>query len=449
MMGTSILRWRRVWVFALVLVFSLPLSAGDKPPAPQGPGEHSTVACSGGSSVRDDEIAETIRDNLPEDAGGNPQVKDVKVFFQCCYGGGILDDIHRVLSYPETPPGGIPWVGGSAADPNEYSWGPNNAYCDWAAGQGNHPGGYWTDTLLPGMSDGGNVAADADSAAANDPAAPGGTVSTQYGISEHPQSASGHGGSNVGWGVGDSSTSHQVVAFSGSGETRHTNNVNNFSSTCNSTWGSQATVQSNTNGTRQQLLDMLKAAAQNCNSSTQLVVYISGHGDTDFDIGEWWRAVMGGQPDDPIMWDPIPGWVNWDGLFPLHAGWPGGLAMIAEQGLMPDPKLWLNVGTPLFGGEWELLLNGCPIPLPPEVLAGEDTPLPVDWPCILAGDNLLELLWLGQGQAPSLEFSRLELGSGRITEGSTNPIPEPASMLGLLAGAAGLAAYIRRRRNRA
>ncbi len=435
---------------AILWVLAGFLSADTIPPQPQNPGEHSSVACKDGS-VRDDELARAIADNLPRDADGNPQVKDVKVFVQSCYGGGILDDIGRLLSPPNVPSPGVRWVGGSAASADEYSWGPDNK---WITDNGSGMGDYWSNTLIGEIS--GNVQEDVDAAGAQDPAGMFGAVNIEHGVMEHPQTASGNGGDGVSWGIGDATTEHSVVAFSGSDEPRHANDVQNFAQTCQNMWGGRANVNSVTGGTRQQLLDMVANAARYCHSDKQLVVYISGHGDTEFDPTEL-PIIMGGPGGQPIIWDPPPigWWRNWSGVLPLHTGWLAGLAMMDYQGLEPDPRLRILIGAPdpLYGPEWELLLNGSPILLPPLVEPGLEYLLPVDWHAIREGDNLLTLSFVMTGQSldqppgQSLTFLKLELLSGPITEATAAEIiPEPLTLLSLAGGLAVLGGYARRRR---
>jgi len=395
---------------------ALPVQAGDNPPDPEDVGDHSTVACANGEHVRDDEIAETIRENLPEDDDGI-HCKDVKIFVQCCHGGGLLDDIHRVLSPPNTPPGGVPWVGGSAANPQEYSWGPNDAWCD-----ANPPtGDYWTDTLTPNMG-GGTVQGSCDAAAAGDPAAAGGSANTQYGIEEHPMSNSGNGGSNVTWGEGDPNTDHEVVVFSGDTETRHQNDCDNFESACNNMWGANANVNKNTGGTKAQFLAALAAAAANCDDNTQLVVYISGHGDRDLDVVEFLNDLFGNPEDDPVTVDPLVG-QTFDA--PLGPEWTEGFTISAAQGETPEPYLTLTTGDVLDSSLWELTFNGILLPF-----TGTGTYLPgetIDIDLSAAqfeptGANTITLTPLGPADPIVLE--NMELCSGGRNNGMTFPIVE-------------------------
>ncbi len=152
--------------------------AEDIAPPSQGPGEHTTIATADGKHIRDDKLAEYVASKIPKDGGGNPQVKDVKIFVQSCYGGGLLDDFAKVFG-PGGACEGVPWVGGSASSDNECS----HRLSDERAGD--KGSGFWTDSLTPEVSDGGNVATDLTTAKANNLCAPGGVIDKQIGKKEN------------------------------------------------------------------------------------------------------------------------------------------------------------------------------------------------------------------------------------------------------------------------
>jgi len=417
---------RKAFQILLLAALSLflivgPVTGDDIPPDSQPPGAHSTVATSDGH-IRDDELAEHVRENLPEDDDGI-HCKDVKIFVQCCYGGGLLDDFDRVLSPPHTPPGGVPWVGGSAANADEFSWGPNDAWC-----AANPPtGDYWTDALLPEMGNGPSVSDSVGEAAANDPAAAGGSANTQYGIEEHPQQASGNGGENIGWGVGDTGTNHEVVSFSGDSETRHQHDTDNFEGACNDMWGGNCNTHSSTTEgrTKQDLLDMITAACANLDDNTQLVIYISGHGDTDFDWGEYLNWLLGNDEDDPILVDPLGGPLEI--MASLHAGWPDGLELMYSQGETPDPVLSLTSLVAMSADDcedWTITFNSEPLAFTGPIAAGEEVLLSVPWESIVEGSNTLLITPVGAAKwlELGLELENLELMSGSINNGMTYPV---------------------------
>ena len=391
--------------------------AADTPATPQIPGEHSTIVTSDGS-IRDDELADYIAAQL-----AGKSVSDVKVFFQGCYGGGFLDDIERALG-----PTGIPWVGGSAANANEPAW-----TGDGADGSGS----FWTDALGDSMGTTGTVAGDIGAANAADAAAPGNPMA--LGDPEHPQQASGNGGSGITWG-----SQAQVVVFAGDPNmTSIENDVSNMEDNFSDQYhgDEDSTIYSSATGSRstQDLKDMIRDAANGL-SGGQLVLYFADHGDTEFDVDEFWADLTGGN----IIADPVSGWSTDIDPIELHEGWVIGLDWMNEKpDEVPEPYFDIVPTTELFGDEWTLLLNGVEIGLPGVILPGVGAHVPVPWHVIQAGPNDIQLLPNFPGTGPLLELENLELASGPIAQ-RVRVIPEPGSLALWLFGFAQLARRKRR-----
>jgi len=408
-------------VAVLVVVLAAWIAAGtlwaaDTPATPQLPGEHSTIVTSDGS-IRDDELADYIAGQV-----AGKDVTDVKVFFQGCYGGGFLDDIERALG-----PTNIPWVGGSAANADEPAWTGNGA---------DGSGSFWTDALGDSMgSTGGTVADDIGAANAADAAAPGNPMAD--GEPEHPQQASGNGGSGITWG-----SQAQVVVFAGNPNTTSIeNDVSNMEDDFNDQYGADpdSTIYTSATGSRstQDLKDMIRDA---CNglAGGQLVLYFGDHGDTEFDFDEFWNWLTGGT--GIILVDPLTGW-NVD--FDLHDGWVTGLTWMDEKpDEVPEPVFEITPVDELLATDWMLMLNGVALPLP-DIMPGESASVPVPWDIIHAGPNLVELLPTLPGTAPPLGLENLELASGPIAL-RLRVVPEPGSLALWLLGWAGLARKRRR-----
>jgi len=157
-----------VFVGLVALVGFIAVNAADTPAPQQLPGEHSTLTTQDGS-IRDDKLADYVASQVPKDASGNPQVKDVKIMFNSCYGGGMLDDFERVFG-PGGACEGVPWVGGTASKPDECAWGHSDESVN--AKPGKNLGSCWTDALHPGIRDGGNVLDGFNNAAQTDAAGP-------------------------------------------------------------------------------------------------------------------------------------------------------------------------------------------------------------------------------------------------------------------------------------
>jgi len=406
-------------IVALTAIVVLGLGAAwaaDTAAPKQFPGEHSTIVTSDGS-IRDDELADYIAGQV-----AGKDVSDVKVFFQGCYGGGFLDDIERALG-----PTGIPWVAGSAANPDEPAW----------TGEGNGgTGSFWTDALGDSMGTTGTVAGDIGAANAADAAAPGNPMAD--GEPEHPQSASGNGGSGITWG-----SQAQVVVFAGNPDmTSIENDVSNMEDDFNDQYGADpdSTIYTSATGSRstQDLKDMIRDACNGLQGG-QLVLYFGDHGDTEFDADEFWNDLMGGMG---ILADRTAGWGT---TIDLHDGWITGLTWMDEKA-DEDPEPYLNVvpTTAVVGGEWNLVLNGFSIPLLDDIAPGESVDFPVPWGVILAGPNTLELLPVVPGAPLALELENLELSSGPIAlRLRPDIIPEPPGL-----GLVGLMLLALKRRRR-
>ena len=362
----------------------------DIPATEQWPGEHSTLSTYD-RNIRDDELADYICSKIPK-VEGVPQVKDVKIMFNSCYGGGMLDDIERVFG-PGGACEGVPWVAGSASTGDEPAWGPSNA----AVGESDR-GSYWTDALKDAITGGGNVLQSFKDARDNDTRGPNGT-----GL-ENPQVASGNGGENITWEA--SGNKKSIVVFGGkNNRTRHDNNIENMADVLDNWgitymgygWGDSST------GTTAHLKGLIDAACSHLDSDTQLILYFNDHGDTDFDVDEFLDWVLPYYIYDLISIE-----------FDLHAGWEEGLTAMHNQGDDPSPFINLELVELIYGEEWSMLLNSVTIPLPAGNLTGE-LQLPVNWTSIHTGTNYLQIFPLDEPTGPMV-LDNLELGSGPINE---------------------------------
>jgi len=384
----------------------------DIPPPYQFPGEHSTLTTWDGS-IRDDELADYICSKIPKDpTTGAPLVHDVKIMFNSCYGGGMLDDFGRVFG-PGGACEGVPWVGSSASGPNEVAYGPSNAAVN--ENPGANLGSRWTNALDDAIKAGGNVKSSFETARDNDKAGPNGYKG------ENPVIASGNGGSGINWNDADK---HHAVVFGGkNNKLRHDNNIENVGAALGSVFGDDLTYIGNgwgdaSTGTESHLKGLIDAATSGLDADTQLVLYFDDHGDTDFDIDEFLGWIS-----PQIIYEPTPLEV------PLHEGWvPGLTAMDLQPGDIPAPVLIIDLDQSVPPGTWQFALNGVPIPMPPDPMLGEVI-LPVQWNSIISGTNLLELNPLAH-TSPPLLINNLELGSGPINEIEDNDVPAPSQLPG-------------------
>jgi len=454
-----------VFAFLALLFFACETIAQDRPAPTQGPGEHSTICLEDGTSIRDDELADYVAAKINENVnnGGNiPQ--DVKIMVNSCFGGGILDDFQRIFD-SNTGTGvcaGIPWVGVAASAANEPAWAPNDSTVDDPVNAPRNLGSDFTSALAgpatsfqdnrPGaIRDGGSgdtVMDDFDQAAARDDSGP-----NVDGL-ENPVVASGNGGHAITW---DGTADHSAVVFGGhQTNQRHHNNVDNVEEALSGVWaGDDPYIRKVDGGNRADLESAIDGALFLMGSDEQFVLYIDDHGDREFDFDEWFTANYPGFPWVPITSGPGLGF---DETVVLDDGWTTAMqAMDAQPGDAAEPTLNVTLEDVLLDPEnWEITLNGVPLPLADLINPADGTippgdyELPVDWTTLNAGPNNLTVTGLAPG-APPLFLLNLELSSGPVNElqkayVTSAAIPEPTTWMISLLGLIGVAFYSRQRK---
>lgn len=391
---------------------------------PQGPGEHSSI-CTSDGELRDDEFAKMVADAIK--ASGNTP-SSVKVFFNSCYGGGMLDDLAGALGPANFPPNGIPFIGASASDSDQPAWGPQDGY---ASSTGS--GSFWTNGFADGVTNatpGQSVTGTVSGAHAADPTAPGGAYAGSLPAGyepENPQTVTANGGAGVNWAPGAES-----VVFGGSAtNVRHGNNVSNVEDSFLDMWGGDANsnvrstgMNPNGSGSTADLQNMITGACNDINPGEELVIYVDDHGNTEFDVDEWWNWFTGQFP----FIDPFAGWKSETPAgddFKLHDGWEQGLRGTQEQGEPVNPGLNMALGFPTtepfpVDSFFDVFYDGLLLPLPPVVLPGEEVfiPMPPDMVFFAPGPHMIEIMPApGSPPAPfPLEILNLELTSGPINE---------------------------------
>ncbi|MEK6703390.1 MAG: hypothetical protein AABZ53_14105 [Planctomycetota bacterium] len=381
--------------------------ADDTAPVAQPVGMHSSVVCSDGS-WRDDELANIIAGCLILAGHGTPRVHDIKFMANCCYGGGLLDDLGRICG-PGGPLAGTPWVGGSASGHDETAKGwvdgvvndPNNAgkdlgstWTDALGGKNTSPSDNSKGAIRNGSN--GNVKRDLERARDKDAAGPNG-----LGL-EHPQVASGNGGDGITW---TGASSHHAVVFGGSQtDQRHHNNVNNMADALNGVWaGTPHTVQKIDGGTKQELVDAICAAAALCNENEQLVIYIDDHGDWELDIDEFL--------DQITPWFAV---TPFSATVAIPPGYAEGVHAVAAQGDNPVPAVWLDLASPMTNaGQWSIVFNGAPHPLPIGLLQGRVS-IPIAPSLIHTGINQFQIV--KSGPPSQINLQGITLWSGSLND---------------------------------
>jgi hypothetical protein len=436
---------RKLFGLSIALVLSSFISSAfgqhtDNPPQAQSPESHSTITVSDGmggqSEVRDDDLANMIKSAI-DNSGKRPS--SVKVFFNSCYGGGMLDNIADMLGNYSPA---IPFIGGSASTADQGAWGT------WGATAENGKGSSWTDSLSEAINNSGNnerVVETLEEAKANDVNSP---------HSETPQVTSAHGGANVEW-----SSRAQSVVFSGFNTApRHDNNVtnmeqallNNFEQPQSNVFSSGSGIDP-TQAALQSLLDQA-ANALASDGSEELVLYVDDHGGWTYDVKEWAQTF----DIDEINFDSENGWSssldpNGDGNTQQPELTPGqtqGLSQNEAQGDSTNPGLFLtpDIIDPFdFDAHFDAFFNGVWLDLPPVLAPGGPAFIPIPWEAFQAGPNQLQFLPAQPGLGPSLSLVELELTSGPLNH-FLAPIPEPTAFALFTVAAVCLAAGRHRQR---
>ena len=273
----SIIPWISAWV--AISLMATPVQAEDVPAPTQKAGNHSAVSTNDGS-VRDDELVDFICEKIIESGG---TIKDVKLFVNSCYGGGLLDDMERAFGEGGACEG-IPWVAGSASDVEQTAKGHGQKSVDKYADD--NLGSTWTDGLFGNSefnkateagvvrngSSTNNVMEDLKKAVDNNYAGPKGVNQ------ENSLVASGNGGDKIHWHSADEY--HEAIVFGGANDAeRHDNNIENVEEALNNIWpDGTANIQSFKGGSRQDLFDAIETAVSRLDQNTQLVLYIDDHG---------------------------------------------------------------------------------------------------------------------------------------------------------------------------
>ena len=373
------------------------------------PGEHSTLTTHDGS-IRDDELAKYIGEQIPKNEKGEPQVKDVKIFFNSCFGGGMLDDFQKIFGKGGTCEG-VPWIFGSASKEDETAKGWSDSTVK------NHPdknlGSCWTDALagkqcsptdaskgaiLDRTSD--NVKDDLEWAKEHDDSGP------KHDNHEHPVIAYGNGGDKIKW---NGAKKHRAVVFGGDNtDLRHDNNIENVGNALTKIWSdAEYTIYygwgDETTGTKKYLKKIIKEVCSELDKDTELVLYFDDHGDTEFDFDEF------------MEWLLPHSFVNDTSItFNLHSGWVNGFTAMQNQMDEISPYLHINLTGYIIGEEWNIYLNDAIIMLPEGKVDGE-LKLSIDWRTIREGENILTISPVGEPTMP-MTINNLELCSGPINE---------------------------------
>ncbi len=217
----------------------------------------------------------------------------------------------------------------------------------------------------------------------------------------------------------------ETVVFSGANNRkRHDNNVASVESAFLVEFG-QTYSSTEYGHTRDALQHMLELATAGLDGEEELILYVDDHGDTEFDIDEWWDYLF---PGIPIIVNSPLGWSTGMAEEPLvlHPGWEAALQGNAQQGDWPDPALLLTVafdsteypdGLP-FSPAYRITFNDVSLRIHEGyVAAGSEVRVPVQWSLIKSGENWIEIRPVAAEFADvTLLITNLDLVSGPINE---------------------------------
>jgi hypothetical protein len=423
-----------VFLSVAVLIFVGPWN---RIQAEQPPFMHSSIATSGGT-LSDDQLAEMIEDAI-DSAPHRPS--SVKVFFQTCYGGGMLDEISDMLGEYDPP---IPFVGSSACHWDGTSLGPTRT----TLRENPEHGCYWTETLADAIEAGGpgtNVMGDAQYAMDNNPVRKGGEYEYYWPDGADPEEGrilATDGGPSVGWSQG------QAVVFNGyATHGYHNSDHSRISDAFENVTGRPAMGSIN-DGSASDLQELLNKACQSLDSSDELVLYFGSHGDLHYDVGGWFSGTVGAPaslgPISEIDTINVPG-----GTFQLAEGYVQGLDANAAQGDAVNPGLLIagDLDPLLYGSDYEfdvffdIYFNGAKLidpeflPLSMEILDPDPALVPVEvfvpipYDLFEPDDNVLQILLAPDrpGDPLEVDLALLELTTGPINQ--IQGVPEPSSLL--------------------
>ena len=196
--------------------------------ADQPAGKHSTLVDKDGKGIRDDEFAEWIKDLLVP--GGTVDVRDAKIIFQECYGGGMLDDLEDALS-------NVKWVGGSASKHDEPSIGQVSPEENATEGydkkwEKDPPEDWWTGALDDQLAQDQTVLKSLEEANKND-----GANKQGNGKLETGQSVTANGGETIKLDDPGAASHHAILWAGDADHMRHFNDIKNIRAALLAKWG--------------------------------------------------------------------------------------------------------------------------------------------------------------------------------------------------------------------
>lgn len=377
------------------------------------PWQHSTLILPG-VAIRDDTLANSICDSIPKDRGRS-QIHDIAIFIDSCHAGGMIDEFSSVFGEGGACQG-VPYVIGTSCMASQSSYGWSDDIVNGADHVNKKLGSTWTSALFgpdasiedadAGAARRGHptdaVADDLDSARTSDFAGPNGAAL------QSPQIATGNGGESITW---TAAKSHVAVIFEGFSDfisASTGNNKRNTAKALSDLWeDAEGKVSVSRNGNEREdkrmgaLLSMIEEAGSQLDSDTQLVIYLTGLGDSQHDALEKWFYDQSLPVERPMR-------VESDIVIeiPLEEDW---WTQYDDLPFEPTPTIDLFFLDPVMTQGWIVSLNENEFALPSFTHGLFDAHPTIDM--FNEGINYLELKCIEESCAP-LPLAGFELSSG-------------------------------------
>lgn len=342
-------------VLLLVLLTPPVLQADDVTPPVQAEGEHAFLRNSEREQIRDDKLVDFICQQITQ---FGVDVKDIKLLVDADHGAGLLDDMERAFGAGGACPG-IPWVAGTSGslNQNNYSFGrvyDSDFQSSWTAalaGSNYEHNAVSPDGVIRHQDSDFFVLPDLVAAGENDGFGPNGRQFTM------PLVASGNGGDLIPW--NNENARHEAVlwrAFDRDIGSEFLVNVDNMEESLTNVWPQGTRTIQRPGTSKEELFFALSAAIERLDEDTQLLIYLTGPGGSEFDAGDVYDLSGLVIEEDTVFDFNVP-----DAWFEsLNASDLGNLPEFAM------PRVRMDIGECDGCMDWDYMINGYPLILDPD-----------------------------------------------------------------------------------
>jgi len=342
--------WLLSLLFAIAVSSPLPCLAEDVTPPVQAEGEYSFLTNSDQEKIRDDELIDFICTRINE---AGVQVMDIKLLVNSSHGAGFLDDMERAFGAGGACPG-IPWVAGASSSLNQNNYNPGSIFdldyqSSWTAALAGSNYEFNVNSSEGVIRNGNNgwfVLPDLIAAGENDGSGPSGRGFTM------PLVASGNDGDSIAW--DPVSTQHQAVlwrGFRGALGEEFLNDIDNMEESLIDVWPEGTRNIVRPLATKEALFFAISTAIENLDENTQLLIYLTGVGGSDFDFDDVYD-IAGVPIEEKVIFE-----------FNVPDGWFEGLRANELQGFadLLIPRIEMDIAECEDCTDWDFCLNDHPM----------------------------------------------------------------------------------------